>query len=86
MVKSMTVLGVKHKICVDDKKLAKYLEDTEYTVDEIRGLYDDGSRTIYIRETLDDLSFVQTFLHEWIHAVGFITGQADLIGNTRKSE
>jgi hypothetical protein len=54
VVKTVNIFGVKHKVIIDNKLLEKYLEQIDsYSIDEIRGLYDDDERAIYIR---DDMS------------------------------
>lgn len=83
----LTILGVKHKVYIDNNQLAKYLEDDDYyTVDDVRGLYADDVRAIYVRSDLDPLDTVRTILHEWFHAVGFITGHVSLASGTQKCD
>jgi len=76
--RKLTILGVPHSLVISDKALEEYLEDTEYAVDDIRGLYDDYDRRIFVREGMNSYQTALTILHEWLHAVGSVTGQTTL--------
>jgi len=83
------ILGVPYTVICDEKKLAEACEEAGLEVEDTQGLHvahDLESRKIYISPLLSPTQWVQTFLHEVLHAIGNITGHLILSQSRSKAE
>lgn len=55
MVINLDILGFKHKLVIDNSKLEKCLDKNygDLTIDDVRGLYDDDVRELYVRDGMN---------------------------------
>ena len=82
----LEILGYKHKIIIDSKKLRSECENWDYDPEVTQGLFCKYERQILVASDIDSEQILQTVLHETLHAIGSITGHEVLAHSTVKNE
>ena len=80
------LLGFQYEVFADENELAKTCDEYEIDSNITYGLHVAEERKILVSPNLSDTQFVQTLFHELLHAIGSISGHAELAHSSRKAE